>query len=616
VQVTEAASREENDRDTTIVGTLDSVLGPNRLNTLRINFTQEDVSFANPGFNGNGHHQESLQPTLVYQTFADQQSSVAQARVDNAYEIDDTLSWFLPGHHGEHDVRIGVQYERVNADSTANDNLNGTFTFRTDAFFNPADPRTYPERFSIRVPGVLDSTQKSHFVTAFGQDKWKVNNRATISLGLRYDVEIQPISEADNPAFSSADKYPVDKNNIGPRVGLTYDLSGSGRSVLRGGYGRFYDKTHFELISGVLTSGVYSTSFTTTQPTNGADPGPSSGVLPTNPFLVAGPTVNRTLLAQQFPAGSQIRNTGTVNLDNPDRKVPYADQVTAGIERQLAANLSFSADYVHAAARDQLMVKDLNAGLRPTTSRTAAVVRTFSPLAASYASALGLTPFVGALNQPLNAGSIDYDALELALVKRFSSNYSYRISYTISSSRGNTSGAGAPSSGFQVLDDLHLELNQGPTNVDRRHNLAISGQALIPRTGGLNVSWTAHALSGSPFTVLDSTTDPDRNGSFSEPLPAGSYSGSGQNPITVTSDGRRNGAVGPGFFQLDMRGGYLFHLGGGRTLNAFVDVFNVTNRANFDNPTGDRFSANFLNLTVLRSGAVPTTLQIGARFAF
>ena len=40
------------------------------------------------------------------------------------------------------------------------------------------------------------------------------------------------------------------------------------------------------------------------------------------------------------------------------------------------------------------------------------------------------------------------------------------------------------------------------------------------------------------------------------------------------------------------------------------------NRANFDNPTGDRFSTNFLNLTALRSGAVPTTLQVGARFGF
>jgi hypothetical protein len=45
-------------------------------------------------------------------------------------------------------------------------------------------------------------------------------------------------------------------------------------------------------------------------------------------------------------------------------------------------------------------------------------------------------------------------------------------------------------------------------------------------------------------------------------------------------------------------------------------VFNVTNRANFDNPIGDRRSTDFFNLTTLRAGAVPATLQLGVRFAF
>jgi uncharacterized lipoprotein YajG len=616
-QVTQAASREENDRDTTVVGTFNSVLGHNMLNTVRVNFTQEDVSFGNPNFNANGHLQEALRPTLSYQTFIDQQSSTAQARVDNAYEFDDTVSWFVPGRGGDHDIKFGAQYESVKADSTTNDNLNGTFTFRTDTFFNAADPRTYPERFSIRVPGLLETTQKARFVTVFGQDKWKLNHRTTLSLGVRYDLEVQPIAENNNPAFGSASAYPVDKNNIGPRVGVSHDLSGDGKSVLRGGFGRFYDKTHFELISAILSAGVFSNSFTTTQPTNAADPGPSTGVLPTNPFLVGGPVVNRTLLAQQFPAGSQIRNTGTVNLDNPDRKIPYADQATIGYERQLSSNLSMSADYVHAAARDQLMVKDLNAGLRPTTVRTATVARTFSTTAASYAAALGLTPFVAAITTPVNTGSIDYDALEMALVKRFNRNYSFRVSYTLGYSRGNESGAGAPTSGFQVLDDMHLELNEGPTNVDRRHNLAISGQALIPHTGGLNVSWTAHALSGARLTLTDSTVDTDRNGVAEELLPSGTYSGTGTNPLTVDFESKRNGGTGPGFFQVDVRAGYLFHLGSERTLNVFADVFNLLNRANFDNPlTTDRFSTAFLNLTALRSGAVPTTVQLGVRFGF
>ena len=107
---------------------------------------------------------------------------------------------------------------------------NGTFTFRTDQPFNASDPRTYPERLQIRVPGPLNRYQKAHFVAAFAQDKWRLTNRTTLSLGLRYDLEIQPIAEVDNPDVSDPHAYPLDKNNLAPRVGLTYDLSGDGRA--------------------------------------------------------------------------------------------------------------------------------------------------------------------------------------------------------------------------------------------------------------------------------------------------------------------------------------------------------------------------------------------------
>src|SRR5687767_4000866 len=599
--VTQNASRQENDVDQTVVASLNSVIGKNRFNTFRVNFTQEDVAFANPHFDGN---QAELMPTLVYTSFVDQQSNVAQARVNNAYQIDDTMSWFISAH-GSHDVKFGAQYEYVGADSMAQDNLNGTFFFKSDQSFNANDFRTYPDRLQIRVPGGLDRYQKAHYVAAFVQDKWRVN-RATISLGLRYDLEVQPISEVDNPAFSDPSAYPVDKNNIAPRLGFTYDLAGNGQSVVRGGYGRFYDKTHFELISAILTAGAFSDSFVALFPANNFHPGPAAGNPPTDPMLVGGPTVNRALVSAAYPAGSRIRNTGTVNLDNPDRVIPYTDQFTAGYERQLFTTLSMSADYVHARARDQLMIQDLNPGVRTSPARTAPVVRT-NPA------------YVQQVSQPVNAGAIDYDGLQVALVKRFASDYSYRVSYTLGYSRGNTSGAAIPLSGFQYLNDLNLDLNEGPTNVDRRHVLTVSGQALIPRTHGLTFAWVVRALSGAPFTLFDSTTDPDLNGQFTEPLPAGTYTGTpgtNRNPWTVDFDSERNGARGPGLFQADIRFGYRLQPGQNRSLDLFMDVFNITNRANFEVPLGDQRLPDFLNLTALRAGAVPTTVQFGVRMAF
>jgi hypothetical protein len=417
---------------------------------------------------------------------------------------------------------------------------------------------------------------------------------------------VQPIQETDNPTFfPDPSKYPVDSDNIGPRLGLTYDLAGDGKSVARGGYGRFYDKTHFELISAILTSGPFSDSFVVSFPQNNFDPGPTSGTLPTDPMLVGGPTVNRTLLSAQYPPGSRTKNTGNVTIDNPDRRIPYTDQITAGYERQVMTTLSVSADYVHARSRDQLLLKDLNPGLRATTARTATLVR--------------VNPAYNAeLRQPTNEGAIDYDGLEMAAVKRFASDYSFRVSYTLGHARGNYSGNGAPLDTFQVLDNLNLDAAQGRMDVDRRHNLVISGQALVPKTSGLTVAWVARALSGAGFTVIDSTTDPDRNGQFQEPLPAGAYTAlaTAKNPWNVDFDGTRNGANGPGLFQIDLRLGYRVKPGMGRTLDMFVDVFNVTNRANFANPTGDRRSTDFLNLVALRAGASPTTAQIGVRMGF
>ena len=104
----------------------------------------------------------------------------------------------------------------------------------------------------------------------------------------------------------------------------------------------------------------------------------------------------------------------------------------------------------------------------------------------------------------------------------------------------------------------------------------------MPRTHGLNVSWVARALSGTPFTLVNTNVDPDLNAIQEDPLPAGDYVGSGLDPFTLKHyKAERNGARGPGFFSLDMRFGYGFGMGQRRRLEVSADVFNLTNRTNF-----------------------------------
>ena len=190
--------------------------------------------------------------------------------------------------------------------------------------------------------------------------------------------------------------------------------------------------------------------------------------------------------------------------------------------------------------------------------------------------------------------------------KRFSSNYQFRLSYTYSRTRGTVAAPGgtdtitwATVDPTTKITDLHMDDRVSVGDQDRPHILS---------------------LSGTPFTLTDSTTDPNRNGNFEEPLPAGSYSGasSNQNAITVENDGGFNGARGPEFSLLSMRAAYRFKLpgGGNRRVMAYVDVFNVTNRANFNNPTGDRRDATFLIVRSIRNGGPTRTAQLNLRYDF
>ena len=149
--------------------------------------------------------------------------------------------------------------------------------------------------------------------------------------------------------------------------------------------------------------------------------------------------------------------------------------------------------------------------------------------------------------------------------------------------------------------------------MDRPHNLVISGTLDVPYTGGVRLSGIARYTSGAAFTIGDSSVDANRNGILTDPLPAGSYSGSGPNAITVENKGGINGARLPDTFQLDLRMGYRFRLGGSRTLEFYGDLLNATNFVAFGGISGDRRLAEFLRPT---SAGAARALQLGARFAF
>ena len=594
-----SAARTAEDHDQQFVGSWNTVIGSRMVNTLRVGLTREDYLDSSYAFKDAGFRQEKLLPTLNFQSFTDQQNAKGDAVGEHLYLLNDTFNWFVPNARGSHNVQAGLEVSYTDVNNHVQDNLNGTFSFSNNGPFNAGDPRTWPDQFSVRMPIESIFLDKNTYGAVYLQDKWQMTPRLTVSAGVRYEVEIIPVNERGNPKFANANDYPVDKNNLAPRTGFAYMLDQDGKSVIRGGWGVYFQRTLFTTTSPYSLNGVYSDSFTATFPANNRDAGPSAGRLPTEAMLLTYPVVNRSLLNQLFPVGTLQRNVGTVRLDDPNRHNPYTHQFSIGYERQLGGQMSVSVDYLRKQLRDMLVQVDLNPGLRVNTTRTGTVNRPDPN-------------FVSSVITSQNLGWQNYDSLLVAVEKRFSRGYSFRTAYTYGKSWGNIASNNAANP-MQVGDQLNLDLNEQPSSVDRPHNLVVSGTLEVPHTGGLRVSGITRYTSGAAFTIADSSADPNRNGVLTDPLPAGTYSGTGPNAITVDNKGGINGARLPDVFVLDVRLGYRIKAGANRTLEVYGDILNSTDFVAFTGISGDRRLAEFLRPTT--SGAA-RALQIGARYAF
>ena len=618
--------QDETDNDQTSVGSYTSVLGNSKVNTFRFSHTREGAYRGSPCWRLT-LDQSQCPPEFEHLSFHDNQLADSGGTLDRNYILTNTFSWFVPEMKGDHDFKFGMTYHNTWLRGPSESNLNGTFEFNTDRRFDPTDPFTYPERMRLRVGGPLITTNRLHTVEAFGQDKWKLSDRLTLSLGVRYDLEVFPLDNFDNPLGLASGEYPIDRNNISPRTSLAYDLQGDGRSVVRGGYGIFYDKVlGHPMKSFDIRNSKFTTSFERQFPLDVVDSGPANGLLPTHPLLLnfnsvddcpanpGGPCpfVDHAFVNALFPPGELIRNDGEVVFDHPGREQPYTHQLTVGYERELAPTLSVSADYVHMDGRDLWLRTNLNPQSRDTTDRLAPTTRS---------DVFGLLdePYLSDVWRQDTDGRSNYNALNLQVEKRYANNWSARLSYTLAKSNTEQWG-GRPDRGnwAQVGTVLNQDLLLGPAVWNRDQILKFSGRVEIPKTGGVTMSGVMTYMSGRPLTIHNTAIDANLNGIGYDPVSAGSYSGVGDNAISVQNNGGTNGAVGPDFFQLDMRFGYRSRWLDTQTMDVFVDIFNLTNRANFNNPAGDlRIQDDFLILRTLSGGSgFPRQAQFGLRFGF
>ncbi len=306
---------DETDFDRTMVGTLTSVFSDTKVNTVRVGFVFEDTVHANPAWraldpefarcvpcpDGAGIRLTEAPPRLDYDTLDIQAATTMDySSIQRGYSLDNTFSWFIPEKWGRHDMKFGARYSLTTNHNPIWSDMNGSYQFRGqgDIKFDPANPRSYPERLAIRVLGPSEYKMKMHVGEFFAQDKWQMKPGLTLSAGVRYDVEVFPYAQdPGNPLFKGTSRaYAMDTNNIAPRVGLVWNPDGQSKSVIRMGYGLFYDRTLLGTVDNFLTDLKYANSFVANFPQAGADTGPRNGRFPTDP------TLNTTDVSRLTPA--------------------------------------------------------------------------------------------------------------------------------------------------------------------------------------------------------------------------------------------------------------------------------------------------------------------------
>ena len=193
----------ELDIDQTASIAYNRVIGTRALNTVRASIETEDIQRgAEPGDFLETNRKDLEAPVLRFLNFDEQGHTNGQHRNAQAPGLDNTFSLFVPGKKGDHDLKFGFQYLYARNRLSEQGSMNGVFSFPGDRPFNAADPSTYPERLSIRVPVPAGVTSFTHSFAYYAQDKWRVTPKLTLNLGLRYDVDIFPFRQELNPLLN------------------------------------------------------------------------------------------------------------------------------------------------------------------------------------------------------------------------------------------------------------------------------------------------------------------------------------------------------------------------------------------------------------------------------
>jgi Carboxypeptidase regulatory-like domain len=503
-----------------------------------------------------------------FETFGDNQfatpitlfpSERNQEKYQFRYDVSNT--------RGRHAVKFGINFIHEPV-------LGGSFPGNTETLYQfPQNPTYYlnnPAQFTAdQIAGASTSNLGGSFsqniqrLAFYAQDSLRVTQKFTFNYGLRYSTTYGLFSgsgrsQLENPGYITlqALNTPLvsgaphdDRKQIAPRLGIAYSPGGSGNTVLRAGFGLYFNDlaqngwaTAFQAVGAPVGSCVDPVANPGGQENAGCVPGGSSG--------------------------------GTANLIAPNYRTPYAIHVSGGVQHAFSANWALSADYIHEQGNHAYRAYSYTGGTNLFTSQLSVT----NPDQATY------VPNVNVFHSD-NRSS--YNGLLLHLQGNVAHRVTLIANYTLS--KAQTWGC--------VLGELFDYVNgvcnpldafgpgdYGPSGEDVRQRAVLAGTGHAP--GGIELSALSQTESARPFTITTATNK--------ERIAI--------NGVPTVLDQFR----GTPYIQTDLRVARPVDLGDKWSVMPFVEFFNLFNR---NNP-GANYVTNIATLPVpsanARSGNVAT----------
>jgi hypothetical protein len=509
---------------------------------------------------------------------------------------------------GRHSWKFGYEYRRNDVNSFFDNGYRGSLTFNTLDDFIAGTPSS-----GSQAQGNSSRQTYQNVSSFYAQDNFSLFRTLTLNYGLRWEY-FGVIGEQQN-RFSLLDSagnlnnvsqlYPKQLGNFAPRVSFAWDILGDAKTVLRAGWGMYYD--------------AFSNDFFLEQlPFNTLNAGPAYNGVGPDPI-----TFSSTPSAVLQP-GVPVFTPGTFSANNvftvdQNFHTPYVENYNLNIEREITKNIALQVGYVGSAGRHLFRYVDVNQ-VNPATGTVA-------------------FPALGVVNQIQTSASSNYNALQSVLRFRNWHGFTSYLSYSWSHAIDNASdGIDFVPNASQPDNSFAPDRERASSNFDQRQHLVWDLGYQFPAykkwhalTSGWSTDGILMATSGQPYNV-NYLFEGNFNGSgefFGRPDVIGNpFAGTGglnllnlgalQVPCTLDATGNciagtqhfgnlgRNAFVGPNYTNLDLSLAKNTRLTERLNMQIRLDVFNFLNHPNLVNPLLPNFAVDFL-----QNGITPAGRGIG-----